>query len=180
MIRFPCYWLYSLLAVLTSAIDAGYLRAQTSDIPNNRSNTPNLPQIIPPQDVIPPSSAPSLPEQTPSSPPLPEELLPFPLTPPTELPGTEENITVTEFIFTGNTAFTKEELREKFTTGLTNRTLSLTRLLQIATDIATFYGEEGYITSEQTAPLESPNTGRAIVISDDLEIEGRSLCNCNF
>ena len=165
MIRFPRYWLYLLLSVLSSTIDAGYLRAQTSDLPQDTPNNLDIEQIIPPQDVIPPSSLPSLPEQTPSSPPLPEELLPSPLTPPAELPSTEENITVTEFIFIGNTAFTKEELREKFTTGLTNRTLSLNRLLQIATDIATFYAEQGYITSGAiiSIPEETEKQGTGIV-----------------
>ncbi|MDJ0690299.1 MAG: ShlB/FhaC/HecB family hemolysin secretion/activation protein [Xenococcaceae cyanobacterium MO_188.B32] len=164
MIRLPSYWLYSLLAVLTSTINTGYLRAQTSDITQNTPDSPAIPQI-PPQDVIPPLSPPSLPEQTPSSPPPPEELLPFPITPPEELPSTEETIIVTEFIFTGNTAFTKEKLSEKFTTDLTNRTLSLTRLLQIATDIANFYAQQGYITSGAiiSIPEETEKQGKGVV-----------------
>ena len=145
MIRLPSYWLQSLLVVLTSTINTGYLRAQTSDITQNSPDSPIIPQI-PPQDVIPPLSPPSLPEKPPSSLPSPEELLPSPITQPEELPSTEETIIVTEFIFTGNTAFTNEELTQKFTTDLTNKPLSLTRLLQIASEIGTLYAQQGYIT----------------------------------
>ncbi len=164
MIRFPSYWLQSLVVVLTSTINTGYLRAQTSDITQNSPDSPAITQI-PPQDVIPPLSPPSLPEKPPSSLPSPEELLPSPITPPEELPSTEETIIVTEFIFTGNTAFTNEELTEKFTTDLTNRPVSLTRLLQIALEIATLYAQQGYITSGAiiSIPEETQQQGTGIV-----------------
>ena len=164
MIKFLNYWLYSLLVVLTSTINTGYLRAQTSDITQNTPNSSDIPRI-PLQDIIPPPSPPPLPEKPPSSPPPPEELLPSPITPPEELPTTEETITVTKFIFTGNTAFNSEELSEKFTTGLTNKTLSLTRLLQIASEIATLYAEQGYSTSGAiiSIPQETQQQGTGIV-----------------
>ncbi len=164
MIRFPSYWLYSLLVVLTNTINTGYLWAQTSEITQNTPDSPAIPRI-PPQDIIPPPSPPPLPEKIPSSPPPPEELLPSPITPPEELPPTEETITVTKFIFTGNTAFTSEELSEKFTTGLTNKTLSLTRLLQIVSEIATLYAEQGYSTSGAiiSIPQETQQQGTGIV-----------------
>ncbi len=164
MMRFLNYWLYSLLVVLTSTINTGYLRAQTSDITQNTPNSPDIPRIAP-QDIIPPPAPPSLPEKPPSSPPPPEELIPSPITPPEKLPSTEETITVTEFIFTGNTAFTSEELSEKFTTDLTNKTLSLTRLLQIASEIATLYAERGYSTSGAiiSIPESTQKQGKGIV-----------------
>ena len=164
MIRFPSYCLFPLLVVLTSTINTGYLGAQSIEIAQNPPDSPTVPQL-PPQDVIPPPSPPSLPEEPPSPPPPPEELLPSPITPPEELPSTEETITVTEFIFTGNTAFTSEELTEKFTTDLTNKPLYLTRLLQLASEIATFYAERGYSTSGAiiSIPKETQQQGKGIV-----------------
>ena len=164
MIKFPNYWLYSLLAVLTNTINTGYLRAQTSDITQNTPNSSDIPRI-PPQDIIPPPAPPSLPEKTPSSPPPPEELLPSPITPSEEFPSAEETITVTKFIFTGNTAFNSKELSEKFTKDLTNKTLSLTRLLQIASEIANLYDERGYSTSGAiiSIPESTQKQGKGIV-----------------
>ena len=164
MIRFSNYWLYSLLVVLTSAIDTDCLKAQTSEISQNNPDSPAIPQV-PPQDVIPPPFPPSLPERPPSSPPSPEELLPFPITPSEEFPSNEETIIVTEFIFIGNTAFTSAELSEKFTTGLTDKPLSLTRLLQIASDIANLYAKRGYSTSGAiiSIPEETQQQGKGIV-----------------
>ena len=164
MIRFSSYWLYSLLVVLINTIDTGYLKAQTSEITQNNPDSPAI-QQIPPQDVIPPPSSPSLPEKPPSSPPSPEELLPFPITPPEDFPSKEETIIVTEFIFTGNTAFTSAELSEKLTRGLTNKSLSLTRLLQIASEIATLYAQRGYRTSGAiiSIPEVTQQQGKGIV-----------------
>lgn len=164
MITFPRYCLYSLLVVLTSIINTGYLRAQTVVITQNTADTPAIPQI-PPQDVIPPPSPPSLPEKPPSSPPPPEELLPSPQISPEDVPRLEENITVTEFKFTGNTAFTSKELTQKFTKNLTNKTLSLTRLLQVASKIAKHYAERGYSTSGAiiSIPKSTQQQGQGIV-----------------
>jgi hemolysin activation/secretion protein len=164
MIKFPRYLLYSLLVVLTSTTHTGYLRAQTSEIRQKNPNSTDIPQITP-QDIIPPPSPPSLPKRPPSALPPPEELLPSPITPPEELPSTEETITVTKFTFTGNTAFTDQELTEKFTKDLTNKTLSLTRLLQIASEIAKLYAERGYSTSGAiiSIPEETQQQGKGIV-----------------
>lgn len=135
--------LQSLLVVLIGSIATGDLRAQTSNI------NPNLPPI-PPQDIIPP---------TPPTPPFP------PVTPPKARPSTAETITVTKFIFTGNTAFTGEELTEEITTGLTNKPLSLTRLLEIASGVANLYATKGYSTSGAiiSIPEQTQQQGRGIV-----------------
>ena len=134
------------------------LHAQTIE------TSPDSPQL-PPQDINPPPSPSPLPEKPPSSPPSPEELLPFPSTSPEEFLNTEETITVTEFIFTGNTLFTTEELNQKFTQDLTNQSLSLNRLLKIANDIAQLYAEQGYNTSGAiiSIPETTQQEGRGIV-----------------
>ena len=148
-------------AVLISTIMANSLHAQTVDTNPNIPNSPKLP----PQDINPLPPRPSLPEKPPSSPPSPEELLPSPSTSPEELFNTEETITVTEFIFTGNTAFTNDELKAKFTKDLTNKSLSLTRLVQITVDIANYYAGEGYSTSGAiiSIPEETQKQGKGIV-----------------
>ena len=131
------------LVILTSRT-AGSVRAQTLA----PTTEPGLPPL-PPQDIIPPTPLPPLPEKPPSQLPTPEEILPSPSEPTRpdgELPDTEETITVTEFRFTGNTAFTSEELAAKLANskefkeeleetpaGLRSiKPLSLSRLLEIA------------------------------------------------
>ena len=119
-------------------------RAVAQIPPNNTIDTDR--QEVPPQDIAPPNPIPSLPT-TPSSPAPPEELLPSPKTP-KQPPGdtTEETITVTEFSFTGNTAFSNAELAP-LVANLTERSLPLSQLLQIADDVAQLYAEKGYATS---------------------------------
>ena len=154
-----------ILAVLINTIVANSLYAQTE---SNPADTPRLQ----PQDVNPPPPRPSLPEATPSSPPSPEELLPSPLTPSEELFNTEETITVTEFIFTGNTLFTDEELRERFTKNLTNQPLSLTKLLTIASDIAQLYSEQGHTTSGAIISIPETTQQQGTGIVEIKVIEG--------
>ncbi|MDJ0648677.1 MAG: ShlB/FhaC/HecB family hemolysin secretion/activation protein [Xenococcaceae cyanobacterium MO_188.B19] len=124
----------------------------------------NSPQLSP-QDINPPPQPTPFPETSPSSPPSPQELLPILNTSPEDFLNTEETITVTEFIFTGNTIFTNEELEEQFTHNLINKPLSLNRLLKIASDIATLYAEQGYSTSGAiiSLPETTQQRGRGIV-----------------
>ena len=116
------------------------LKAQTND-------------TLPPQDVIPPIPQPSpIPDPVPSPPPPPEEVLPSPSIPiPSDKVPTSETITVTEFEFIGNTVLSSEQLIErldnKFIQESLPKTFSLTELLEIAADVAAFYGEKGYTTS---------------------------------
>ena len=143
-------WLYGILVVLSSMSFSSF-NAQAIELAQvpNREATPELP---PPQDIIPPLPLPD--PVTPKTSQPPEDPLQFPSLPNTtpELPETvPESITVTEFEFTGNTVFSSEELAEKFTSSLTNTDepipLSLSRLLQIAADVANLYNEQGYITT---------------------------------
>ena len=120
------------------------LRAVAQIAPNNTIDPDR--QKVPPQDITPPAPIPPLPT-TPPSPAPPEELLPAPETP-KQPPGnnTEETITVTEFIFTGNTVFSNAEL-SLLVANLTKRSLPLSRLLQVAADVAQVYADNGYATS---------------------------------
>ena len=74
-----------------------------------------IPALPPPQDIVPPAppptTAPSLPQQLPS----PQQLLqptPTPTTPEVPDGGNQNTITVQKFEFSGNTAFSNEELAE--------------------------------------------------------------------
>lgn len=157
------YCLQLILVVLTSSITTGSLRAQ---VPNPNIPTPSLP----PRDAIPPEPPPPpFPQTPPVPPPPPEELLPSPPSPPPtperepEIPS--NTITVTEFDFTNNTAFTSKELAEAITDKLTNKTLSIAELIGIASRVAQFYAEQGYGTSGATVfiPKETQQNGRGKV-----------------
>lgn len=159
---------------------------------------PNIPAVAapPPQDLNPPSPSPnSVPQTPPLPPPPPESLLPSPIptpttpeTPPDKVPTT---ITVTEFQFKGNTAFRSEELAKKVTNQFINKSLSLTELVQVATDITKFYAERGYSTSGATIfiPRQTQQQGKGVVeiwvIEGELEeikiiSIGRSRLNPNY
>ncbi len=148
------------LVILTS-ITTGSVRAQTPA----PTNEPKLPPL-PPQEIVPPTPLPPLPEKPPSQLPTPEEILPPPSKPTSpggELPSTEETITVTEFRFTGNTAFTSEELAQ-ITADLTNKPLPLSRLLQLASEVTSLYAERGYLTS-----------GAIISIPESTQMQGEGV-----
>ena len=140
--------LYGSLGVLIS-MSVSSFNAQAIELAQvpDREATPELP---PPQDIIPPRPLPD--PVTPKPSPSPEDPLQAPSSPNTtpKLPETvPESITVTEFEFTGNTVFSSEELAEKFTIRLTNtdKPIPLSRLLQIAADVANLYNEQGYSTT---------------------------------
>ncbi len=145
------HWLYGSLGILSS-LTFGSFNAQAIELAQvpNREATTDFP---PPQDVIPTRPSPSPDPQITPKPSQPaEDTLQVPSSPTTtpELPETvPESITVTEFEFTGNTVFSSDELAEKFTTGLTNtdEPIPLSRLLQIAADVANLYNKQGYSTS---------------------------------
>ncbi len=159
----------TIFVILINSIAAISLQAQTIETNPNTTE----PTIPPPQDVNPPPAPPPLPPTPPASPTPPEELLPAPTTPSEELLNTEETIIVTEFNFTGNTLFTTEELKEKFTQDLINQPLSLNRLLKIANDIARLYAEQGYRTSGAiiSLPETTQQQGKGMVEVKVLEGE---------
>lgn len=102
-------------------------------------------------------------------PPAAEEVLPTPeVTPlPLEIPdGLPETLTVTEFQFSGNTAFRDEELADALQLAdLLEQPTALTRLLQVAADAAKVYAEAGYGTSGATlfVPEKTQQRGRGPV-----------------
>lgn len=130
------------LVVLTGSLNTGSLNAQTI----NSAQVPTPP----PQDLIPPNPVPFPP--TPPLPTLtPPELIPStPSLPPAEAPeAIPDTIRVREFKFTGSTVFTPQELGAKVnvTSELLYKPLSPSRLLQIASDVANLYAQQGYRTS---------------------------------
>ncbi|MEP0851893.1 ShlB/FhaC/HecB family hemolysin secretion/activation protein [Funiculus sociatus GB1-A4] len=148
------------------------MSAQTLDLaqaPNRATPIPPALSAPPPQDLRQPSPSPTPVPQTPSlPPPPPEELLPSPTSPstaPERPPNTIDTITVTKFEFAGNSVFTSEELAERVTAGLINKPLSLSRLLQIASDVANLYKERGYSTSGAKVfiPLKTQRNRTGIV-----------------
>ena len=147
------YFKISLLSQLNLIILALNWTANAQALELTQVPNPDSRETLPPQDIIPPTPIPPLPPTPPSSPAQPEELLPLPTTP-EQLPTTtaEETITVTEFIFTGNTAFSQAELAP-LTANLTNQPLPLSRLLQIASDVARLYADKGYVTSGATISI---------------------------
>jgi len=126
---------------------------------------------LPPQDIIPPPpKPPPVPDTTPSPPPSPEDVLPSPQTPsPFDNIRATETITVTEFKFVGNTVLTAAQLNQhindKFIDNNLPKTFSLQELLQIAAEVASFYGQKGYSTSGAiiSIPQATRNQGQGIV-----------------
>jgi hemolysin activation/secretion protein len=154
---------FSLL--ITTTLNAAIVKAQVT-LPDSEQ--------LPPQDVIPPNpQPPPIPNPNPSPPPPPEDVLPSPRIPtPSDIPATE-TITVTEFKFTGNTVFSSEKLTqqvlsrfiEKNQENNLSKTFSLQELLQIASEVASFYAAKGYSTSGAiiSIPEATRNEQRGIV-----------------
>jgi len=98
-----------------------------------------LPQPLPPTD--PPIQTP------PSAPPTPEEAV--------EIPGT---ITVQQFQFVGNTAFSQQELNSALA-NFTGKPISFAELLKAANLITELYIQKGYITSGAYIPSQEFRSG---------------------
>lgn len=99
---------------------------------------PEIPRFRPPDDQVP--------EKLPQQPPAPEQIAPPSEPPPIEETTDSETIKVTEFRFVGNTAFSTEDL-QKITEKYINQNLSDAQLVQIASEIAKLYYDQGYVTS---------------------------------
>ena len=179
------------LVVLTSSY-AGSVRAQTP--------VPTIDPELPHQDINPPRREPSLPDKYPEELPPLEELQPStnpregytcslksytpvslpPISPPSKLPSLLE---VRNFQFRHNTAFTSQQLAakldatveelEKTPAGLrTTKPISWSRLLQIASEIASVYAESGYETSGAiiSIPPSTPLPEEEVVEIEMVEI----------
>ncbi len=148
---------YSVFLLITAIIPQNIF-AQTID------NLAPLRDLVPPQEPLP------LPEQ-PLQPPQ-EEILPTP--PPSinsPIPETAETIKVTQFQFIGNTVFSASQLESKVAPDLRYKSIPLSRLLQVANDVAKVYTEAGYTTSGAviSIPQDTQTKGRGIVIIKVIE-----------
>lgn len=130
----------------------------------------NINNLQPLRDLVPPQQPQPLPEK-----PLPsstEDILPTPTLPVNQpIPETTESITVTNFQFKGNTVFSASELESKVASDLKYKNISLSRLLQIANDVAQIYAQAGYNTSGAviSIPEETQKKGRGVVIIEVIE-----------
>ncbi|NJN08172.1 MAG: ShlB/FhaC/HecB family hemolysin secretion/activation protein [Richelia sp. RM1_1_1] len=104
-------------------------------------------RILPPQDIQPRPNPSSTPAPLPDLP----EPLQIPISPSNPTQRSEDDdsgIIVTDLEFIGNTVFSSEELTKKFISRWqSDRPIAFSKLLQIATDVATLYHEKGYKTS---------------------------------
>ncbi|MEQ8755963.1 MAG: ShlB/FhaC/HecB family hemolysin secretion/activation protein [Coleofasciculus sp. G1-WW12-02] len=145
-----------------STLNTQHLPLYVTQIPDRTTprESPSIPELPPPQDIEPPPPS-RLPEATPSPTlPPPEQLLESPqLTPTTpETPEgvTQDQITVKNFEFIGNTAFSDEQLAEEIAE-FTNRPITFAELLNARTAITQLYVNNGYATSGAFIPPQSLN-----------------------
>lgn len=163
--------------------------AQVPDRTTPRES-PSIPELPPPQDIEPPPPA-RQPEATPSPTlPPPEQLLEPPefppTTPETETPEgtTQDQITVKEFDFTGNTAFSDEELAEA-TKEFTNRPITFAELLNARTTVTQLYVNNGYATSGAFIPPQ-PLTQDTVTIEivegglEEIQVNGLRRLRPNY
>ncbi len=152
----------------------------------NPSGNP-IPSLPPPQDIVPPAAppatAPSLPQQLPS----PQQLLlptPTPTTPEVPDGGNQNTITVQKFEFSGNTAFSNEELAE-LTKSFTNHPITFAELLNARTAITQLYVEKGYVTSGAFIPPQSLTEGtiKIEIVEgelEDIQVNGIHRLSSNY
>jgi hemolysin activation/secretion protein len=127
---------------------------------------PVIPSIEPePPTIFEPS--PSTPSEPPTPRPLPppaELLPPSPTTPPSDIPseGIPQAITVKQFEFVGNTAFSDERLAE-ITEPYTDRPITFAELLNARTEITQLYLDAGYVTSGAFIPPQTLTEGTVTI-----------------
>ncbi|MEQ8464452.1 ShlB/FhaC/HecB family hemolysin secretion/activation protein [Coleofasciculus sp. E1-EBD-02] len=151
-------------------------------------DSPSIPELPPPQDIEPPPPS-RQPEATPSPTlPPPEQLLEppefSPTTPETPEGVTSEQITVNQFEFIGNTAFSDEELAE-VTAEFTNRPITFAELLNARTAVTQLYVDNGYATSGAFIPPQ-PLTQDTVTIEiveggiEEIQVNGLRRLRPNY
>ncbi|MCU0524392.1 MAG: ShlB/FhaC/HecB family hemolysin secretion/activation protein [Elainella sp. Prado103] len=149
-------------SAFTSSTPTEIATAIATDRPDRTQQAQQLPRLTPPL------VEPDLPDQPLPQLPPPEELLPPPPTPPTppspEVPAT---LFVRRFEVVGSTVFSEAELAE-VTAPFTNRELTFAELLQARSAVTQLYIDRGYITSGALIP---PQTIEADVVKIQV-IEG--------
>ncbi len=153
----------------------------------NPGGNPVTPSLPPPQDIVPPSLPPTTPPSLPQQLPPPQQLLPPNLAPTSpEVPngGDQNKITVQKFEFSGNTAFSNEELA-KVTESFTNRSITFAELLNARSAITQLYVENGYVTSGAFIPPQSMTEGtiKIEIVEgglEDIQVNGLRRLNDNY
>ena len=154
-------------------------------------DSPSIPELPPPQDIEPPPPS-RQPEATPSPTlPPPEQLLEppefsptTPETPETPEGDTSEQITVNQFEFIGNTAFSDQELAE-VTAEFTNRPITFAELLNARTAVTQLYVDNGYATSGAFIPPQ-PLTQDTVTIEiveggiEEIQVNGLRRLRPNY
>ncbi len=158
-----------------------------AQIPGLNPGGNSIPSLPPPQDILPPPpppiTAPSLPQQLPS----PQQLLqptPTPTTPEVPNGGNQNTITVQKFEFSGNTAFSNEELAKVIET-FTNHPITFAELLNARTAITQLYVDKGYVTSGAFIPPQSLTEGtiKIEIVEgelEDIQVNGIRRLSSNY
>ena len=116
---------------------------------------------ITPRNIEPSPNKPFEEPQAPQPLPPPEDLLPKPRLsePEFTLPGdTSRQITVKQFVITGNTAFKQKDF-DKIITSYLNRPLTIAELFKVRSEITKLYISKGYITSGAFIPPQKFKDG---------------------
>lgn len=119
------------------------------------------PRVIPPRPAQAPLNVPQ---------PLPEIPFESPVPTPTERPDIPGSITVIQFNFAGNTAFSNEELAT-VTTPFTNRPITFAELLQAEAAVTKLYTNAGYLNSGAFVPANQTITQEAAIVKIQI-VEG--------
>lgn len=137
--------------------------------PNRGLAQNQVPSLSPGRILIP--RTPSQPLPLPEDAPLPSLDLPTrePIAP-TNLPNIPGEILVKEFQFTGNTAFSQEELRQAMETFI-NRPITFAELLQAEAAVTKLYTDAGYINSGAIIPANQTFSQKGAVVTIQI-IEG--------
>ncbi|MBW4623272.1 MAG: BamA/TamA family outer membrane protein [Cyanosarcina radialis HA8281-LM2] len=143
-----------------------------------QSQVPNPITPVPPTEPIP------TPQPSPATP---LEITPPTVTPPESRPEIPGTITVSQFEFVGNTAFSSEELSE-VTAQFTNKPITFTELLQVETIVTQKYVNAGYINSGAVIPADQSfvkegGTVRVVIIEggiEDIKVTGTRRLNPNY
>ena len=169
------YLLSSSTKILAQSPD---LPVQVNELPTNQIPNPITPrkepsvtpQLLPEERETPLETLPSSPQS------------PVPSTP--GIPGT---ITITEFRFLDNTAFSDEELQQVVAPFL-DRPLSFAQLLQLEEAITKLYIRAGYINSGAIIPANQTFAPQAAVVTiqiiegglEDIIVTGTKRLNSNY
>lgn len=136
----------SLMVLVTLLHQTTSVLGQTTNPVTPQPVTPKPPELPPPQP-LPPTPKPAPIQIPPTAPPSPDEVR--------DIPG---NITVKQFEFVGNTAFSQAELSQAIA-DFTNKPIAFAQLLQAANQITQLYVQKGYITSGAYIPSQEFRSG---------------------